>query len=115
LFEKYFDSIYDKNRSVKMLGIWGKDGLVLERKAYGDDNLDKDMVGAEIAEILSGISRLSYINDETHIKLETDDSFIWVQTINKDYFLIAITNKDIIFGKLLFYIKQSQKDFLSIL
>ena len=96
MFEKYFDSIYDKNRSVKMLGIWGKDGLVLERKVYSEDNLDKDMVGAEVAEVLSGIARLSYSNDETNIKLETDDSFIWVQTITKDYFFIAIISDCII-------------------
>lgn len=115
MFEKIFDGIVEKNSSVKMIGVWGKDGLVLERKSYRDDELDKDMVGAEVAEVLSGISKLSYAKDDTHIRLETKDSYIFVVTISRDYFIITVTEKDIIFGKLLFYIKLKEGEFISLL
>ena len=115
MFEKIFDEIVEKNSSVKMIGLWGKDGLVLERKSYRDDDLDKDMVGAEVAEVLSGISKMSYAGDETHIRLETKDSYIFIFTISRDYFIIVVTEKDIIFGKLLFYIKLKERELFSFL
>lgn len=115
MFEKIFDEIYEKNKSIKMLGVWGKDGLVLERKAFLDNDLDNDMVGAEVAEILSGMTKLSYVGDSTHIRMETEDSYIYVVTISKDYFIIAITGKDMIFGKFLFYLRMKEREVLSIL
>ncbi len=115
MFEKLFDEIWEKNKSVKMLGIWGKDGLVLERKAYFEDEIDKDMLGAEVAEVLSVITKMSYAGERTNLSFIKDDINIYVVTVSSEYFFIAVTDKTAIPGKLQFYLKMKEKEFLSAL
>lgn len=105
MFEKPFDKIRGKNPDVKLIGIWGKDGLELEKKNYtGDLDPDIDMTGAQIADIMSRLSDLKFVSDRSHFTLEGTHSNLIIFTLSTEFFLIVMCGKEVIMGKLLFYL-----------
>ena len=105
MFEKVFDQIKGKNPSVKVIGIWGKDGLELEKKYYIDESdPDIDMTGAQIADIMSKVSNLKFVSEKSHFTLEGESSTLLIYAISIDYFLIVMSGNDLVMGKLLFYL-----------
>jgi len=105
LFEQVFDKIYEKNPAVKVIGIWGKDGLELEKKYYVDQSdPDIDMTGAQIADIMSKIADLKFVSEKSHFTLEGESSMLLIYAVSRDYFLIVMCGNDVIMGKLLFYL-----------
>lgn len=105
MFEQVFDKIHEKNPSVKVIGIWGKDGLELEKKYYVDQSdPDIDMTGAQIADIMSKVSNLKFVSEKSHFTLEGESSMLLIYAISDDYFLIVMSGNDLIMGKLLFYL-----------
>ncbi len=105
MFEKVFDKIHEKNSSVKVIGIWGKDGLELEKKYYIDESdPDIDMTGAQIADIMSKVSNLKFVSEKSHFTLEGESSTLLIYAISDDYFLIVMSGNNLVMGKLLFYL-----------
>ncbi len=105
MFEKTFDKIKEKNSSVKIIGIWGKDGLELEKKYYVDkSDPDIDMTGAQIADIMAKLSNLKFVSERSHFTLEGELSTLLIYAVSADYFLIVMSGKDLIMGKLLFFL-----------
>jgi len=105
LFEKVFDKIQEKNPSVKIIGIWGRDGLELEKKYFIDgSDPDIDMTGAQIADIMAKLSNLKFVSEKSHFSLEGETSTLLIYAISPDYFLIVMCEKSVLMGKLLFYL-----------
>jgi len=113
LFENVFDQIQGKNPSVKVIGIWGKDGLELEKKYYIDESdPDIDMTGAQIADIMSKVSNLKFVSEKSHFTLEGESSTLLIYAISPDYFLIVMSGNDLVMGKLLFYLSLYRNDLI---
>lgn len=105
MFEKVFNKIREKNSSVKIIGIWGKDGLELEKKYFVDESdPDIDMTGAQIADIMTKLSELKFVSERSHFALEGGSSTLLIYAISTEYFLIIMCGKDLIMGKLLFFL-----------
>ena len=105
MFENIFNKIKEKNPSVKVIGIWGKDGLELEKKYYVDESdPDIDMTGAQIADIMSKVSNLKFVSEKSNFTLEGESSTLLIYAISTDYFLIVMSGNDLVMGKLLFYL-----------
>ncbi len=116
MFEKTFDKIKEKNSFVKIVGIWGRDGLELEKKNFiGTSHPDIDMTGAQIADIMSKLSGLKFVAEKSHCTLEGKDSSLLVYSLSQDYFLIVLCEKGAIFGKLLFYLELYSDEIISAL
>ena len=112
MFEKVFEKIKEKNSSVKIIGIWGKDGLELEKKYFVDESdPDIDMTGAQIADIMMKLSNLKFVSEKSHFTLEGESSTLLIYTISPDYFLIVMCGKELIMGKLLFFLNLYKDDF----
>jgi len=105
LFEKVFNKIKEKNSSVKIIGIWGKDGLELEKKYFVDDtDPDIEMTGAQIADIMTKLSDLKFVSNKSHFALSGKDSTLLIYTLSSEYFLIVMCGEDLLMGKLLFFL-----------
>lgn len=99
MFEEiYRDIVTDKK--VKLIGIWDKDGLEIDKIIYQDgDRINTDVIGAEIADVTSRLSELKYQN-AYHLKLEYQEFDIFVFSLMKEYFLLMATAKDAISTKI---------------
>lgn len=105
LFEKVFANLHENNREIKVLCVWGKDGLELERKQFSAaDDLDLELIGAEIADIILKIdgSRLSPKKHFSEYELSRWSMFTF--SLTGDFFLLVIAGKGIIPGRLKFYV-----------
>ena len=116
MFEKVFDKIQGKNSSVKVIGIWGKDGLELEKKYYVEESdPDIDMTGAQIADIMAKLSNLKFVSEKSHFTLEGENSTLLIYAISPDYFLIVMCGADLLMGKLLFFLSLYGDELLDLL
>lgn len=120
MFEDIFARFYDKNRDIKVIGVWGKDGLVLERKAFSQfedhhQNIDLDFSGAELADIISKLDNTKTSSGDFSIKLNFHGYFLLLYSLTGDYFLMIITEENLIEGKLKFYINLYKEQLISAL
>jgi len=108
VFEEIFSQFQKKNNGIKAIGVWGKDGLELEKKYFPESgqfpaNLDLDFSGAELADIISKLSNTRLSPGVFFFKLQYHNDLLLIFSLTHDYFLLILTNKDIIEGKLKFY------------
>jgi hypothetical protein len=120
MFEDIFAQFYDKNNDIKVIGVWGKDGLVLERKVFSqfDDsaqNIDLDFSGAELADIISKLDNTKTSSGDFFIKLNFHGYLLLIFSLTGDYFLMILTEQNVIEGKLKFYINLYKDQLLSAL
>jgi hypothetical protein len=109
LFKHIFDQVYGKNRDVLFIGIWGKDGIELEKAIYKSDFPDTDLLGAEVANIVSKM-------DQGYIVEGQKESYrIVAFALNRSYFLLVGIKETGIIGKLKFHISIAKKQIVSLL
>ena len=65
---------------------------------------DIDMTGAQIADIMAKVSNLKFVSEKSHFTLEGKSSTLLIYAISDDYFLIVMSDNDLMMGKLLFYL-----------
>ncbi|MDQ1353704.1 MAG: hypothetical protein QG657_4011 [Acidobacteriota bacterium] len=105
MFEDTFCKLHEKNNEIKMIGIWGKDGLELERKYFSRTvAIDLELAGAEMADIVSRLDSLKFSLEKYFIKLHFHGYLLIIFSVTPEYFLMLITDPAIIPGKLNFYI-----------
>jgi predicted regulator of Ras-like GTPase activity (Roadblock/LC7/MglB family) len=104
LFEDTFCKLQEKNKEIKMIGIWGKDGLELERKYFSTAvELNLELAGAEMADIVTKLDSLKFSLEKYFIKLHFHGYSLIIFSVTSEYFLMLITDPSIIPGKLNFY------------
>ncbi len=104
MFEDIFSKLHDKNKEIKMMGVWGKDGLELEKNIFTEAvEMDLELAGAELADIISKLDSLKLSPEKYFIKLYFHGYFLIIFSLTPDYFLMMVTDPTIIHGKLNFY------------
>lgn len=105
MFEEVFSKLHSVHNEIKMIGIWGKDGLELERKDFNEfDGIDLELVGAELADLISKIDSIKIPIESYLLRFNLNASLLMIFSLTENYFLIVLTEKKIIIGKLKFYI-----------
>lgn len=116
MFEEIFMKFHDKNKEIKVIGVWGKDGLELEKKYFSvAEGIDLDFTGAELADVIAKIEGIKIAPSNYVIKLSFEGYLLIVFSLTPDFFLVAVTEKDIIMGKLNFYMNLYKKKLIAIL
>jgi len=115
LFEKIFDQIYENNPDIKCIGVWGRDGLELEKKIFTENPTDLELLGAQIADITVKFDSFKATSSRYNLKIEMEDSLLMVFSLTEDYFMVIQTEKTTIPGKLAFYVEVSKNKFISLL
>jgi predicted regulator of Ras-like GTPase activity (Roadblock/LC7/MglB family) len=105
LFEEIFNKIQSKNNEIKCIGIWGKDGLELERLAYKEFTQDVELLGAMLADVLSRFETVTMSALNHSLRINYPDETLLVFSLTSDYFMVILAERGILPGKLDFYIK----------
>ena len=116
MFKTIFNDIHARNPETYLIGIWGKDGLELEKAVYLPPDADMDLIGAELAEV---VGQAGQPGQSTHadfqIEYVSGKFKIMVHSLNSGYFLLLVSGKNLISGKLKFYLDLKKDSILALL
>jgi len=115
LFETIFSEIHQRNPETYLIGIWGRDGLELEESTYLPSGIDLDLLGAELADVLAKLDHLEVTGADICIEYISGQFKIFVYSLNAGYFLLLVSNKNQITGKLKFFLNLKKDQILSLL
>jgi hypothetical protein len=115
LFEDIFSAIQKKNPEIKCIGVWGKDGLELERSTFSDCSMNLELIGAQFADIISKFEGLPISSQRSHIRLDYGDHYLAVYSLTEDYFMVILAEPDILPGRLNFFVNLRRDDLTAIL
>ena len=115
LFKDVFDSISGKNPEICLIGIWGKDGLELEKAVYAPADMDLELLGAEIADVVSRIDKTSLFSGEYGVECPYRGLKVNAFSLTDGYFLLTVSTGNVIPGKLKFYLELNRQKFRSLL
>ncbi len=77
------------------------------------EDFDLELVGAEIADIISKIDTLKLSTESFFLKFGLNDSLLMIYSLTVNYFLIVLADKTVITGKLKFYIDLYKSQLMS--
>jgi predicted regulator of Ras-like GTPase activity (Roadblock/LC7/MglB family) len=115
LFKTIFNDIQVHNPETYLVGIWGKDGLELEKEVYLPPEADMDLLGAELAEVVGKLDNLQMNRNDFHIEFFTGKFKIMVVSLTSSYFLVLVSSQNLISGKLKFYVDLKKESILALL
>lgn len=115
MFKTIFNDIHQHNPEIYLIGIWGKDGLELEKTTYLPSSIDVDLLGAELADVLAKLNNLEVISADICIEYSSGQFRIFVFSLNAGYFLLSVSSQNQITGKLKFYLNLKKNNILSLL
>jgi predicted regulator of Ras-like GTPase activity (Roadblock/LC7/MglB family) len=115
LFKEIFDAIRGKNPEICLIGIWGKDGLELEKAAYTPADMDLELLGAEIADVVSKIDKTKLFSGEYGMEYKYNRLKVFVSSLTPGYFLMVVSAEGAITGKLKFYLELNRSKLQSLL
>ncbi len=115
MFETIFNDIHRKNPETYLIGIWGRDGLELEKAIYLPPSMNIDLLGAELADVLGKLDQLEVAGADICIEYVSGQFKIFVFSLNAAYFLLLVSSQNQITGKLKFFLNLKKNDILSIL
>jgi hypothetical protein len=115
LFETIFADIKCNNPETYLIGIWGKDGLELEKATFLTSSIDVDLLGAELADVLAKLDNLEVISADICIEYISGQFKIFVYSLKAGYFLLVVSSQNQITGKLKFYLNLKKSNILSLL
>lgn len=116
MFEEIFSKVYEQNSEIKVIGVWGKDGLELEKKFYEDiPDFDLEFSGAELADILTKLDNTRVSPENFLVRLKVGKYDMLLFSLTSEYFLIILGGSGIITGKLSFYLNLYREQMASAL
>lgn len=115
MFKAIFNDIQARNPEIFLVGIWGKDGLELEKAVYLPPDVDMDLLGAELAEVVAKLDNLEVTRADFHIEYVSGKFKIIVHSLNSGYFLLLVSGLGLISGKLNFYLNLKKDSLLALL
>jgi hypothetical protein len=118
LFEETFKAFHERNKEIKAIGVWGKDGLELEKKYFEKSeniNVDLEFSGAELADIISRLDRIKVSPQTVFLRLQFQKDLLIIFSLTTDYFLMILSDPDIIEGKMKFYLNLYKDQLISAL
>lgn len=115
MFDKLFDEIKKSNPELLMIGVWGKDGLELERRIWNSLELDLELLGAQLADVVAKMDGVRLFSGQYDLEYVTNRLKVLVVSLSPQYFLLAVAGEALISGKLKFYLNLNKKSLLALL
>ena len=103
MFHSIFSDFHQHISGIRMVGVWGTDGLELQKTVFSPPNVDIDFLGAEVADIIGKINSVQMAPDAVNVKLEIRDGWLYVYRLTREFFLIILTDTTVLNGRLNFY------------
>ena len=87
------------------MGVWGKDGLELEKKYFTDvTGVDLELAGAELADVIAKLENMRISPDRYLLKLHIRGFYLFVFSLTPEFFLMILCESTVIQSKLKFYL-----------
>ena len=115
MFKTIFNEVQARNPEIYLIGIWGKDGLELEKSVYLPPETDMDLLGAELADVVGKLDNLEVTHADFHIEYVSGKFKIMVYSLNSGYFLLLVSGLNLISGKLNYYLNLKKDSLLALL
>lgn len=116
MFEDVFNTFYENNKGIIAIGVWGKDGLELEKSYFSDaKEVDLEFSGAELADIISKLDKTKVSPSNYVIKMNFYNYHLRIFSLTSEYFLMILSEPDVFDGKLNFYLNIYQEQMISAL
>lgn len=103
MFDQVFAGLAKQVPEIRMAGVWGTDGLELEKRIFSPLQVEVDFLGAEVADIVTRINGIQPAPDSARVRLELAGSRLYVYRVTRDFFLILLVDAAVIEGRLNFY------------
>ena len=103
MFNAVFDDLHRKVPEIRMVGVWGTDGLELEKKVFVPLKVDLDFLGAEVAEFITKINGIQPTPESVKVKLVVDSGWLYVFRLTPEFFLIMLADPTVLNGRVSFY------------
>jgi len=103
VFDQVFSDLHSKIPEIRMVGVWGTDGLELEKYVFAPLEVDVDFLGAEVADIITKINGIQPATESVKVKLVMDDGWLYVFRLTREFFLIVLTERSVLNGRVTFY------------
>jgi predicted regulator of Ras-like GTPase activity (Roadblock/LC7/MglB family) len=113
LFESIFDDIRERIDSIISIGVWGIDGLELENHIVNDSNIDYELYGAEVADVLKATYAIKDKLDAVLIKINYKKKILVLLPVNEEFFYMVFADENVLLSKLEFYLKLYKDDVLN--
>ena len=115
MFEQVFADLSKRVPEIRMAGVWGTDGLELEKKVFSPLKVDVDFLGAEVADIITKINGIQPFPQSARVRLDLEDGWLYVFRITREFFFILLADRDAIDGRVNFYADLSRARILEML
>ncbi|MCP5050175.1 MAG: hypothetical protein GY940_23620 [bacterium] len=117
MFQKVFKKFHEKNNGIMVIGVWGKDGLELDKAFFSEVvDVDLEFSGAELADIITKLDKTKIAPENFFLKLKFYNYYLRIFSLTPDYFLMVLSrNGDVIDAKLQFYLKLYHNELISFL
>jgi len=115
VFKPIFDQIQEKNPEIHFIGIWGKDGLELEKSTYNPAQVEIELLGAVLADVVSKIDRIAISPSQYFVEYMMDQLKVVVMPLTHTHFLLVIAQPQLVAGKLKFFYSLYKDQIVSLL
>jgi predicted regulator of Ras-like GTPase activity (Roadblock/LC7/MglB family) len=115
VFDLLFEEIARKNPEIHLIGIWGKDGLELEKRCLNRAEMNAELLGAEIADVVQRIDQLQLAPGRFSLEYVTGRQKVLVFSLTNGYFLLVVAGPELISGRLAFYLSLNRERLASLL
>ncbi len=104
MFKPIFEEITRKNPEIYAIGIWGKDGLELEKLTVVRADVNSELLGAEIADVVARLDNLQLTPGRFSLEYVAGRMKVMVFSLTPRYFLLVVCGPELISGRLAFYL-----------
>jgi predicted regulator of Ras-like GTPase activity (Roadblock/LC7/MglB family) len=115
MFNEFFELFHKKMPEIRMIGIWGKDGLELEKKTYAPFDFELELLGAEIADVVSRMDRIRIRSKDFRIEIISRGTKLGIFSITPQYFLLVVAAEGLMFGQIKFFLDLYREKLQSLL
>jgi len=107
MFYDVFEKIKAKNPEVELIGIWGADGLELDKAVFKfSPEINIELLGAELADVFLRLQKVADIDKQYYLEMIfQQEKKLLVVSVDYRYYLLIIASRDLICNKLKFYIE----------
>ncbi len=114
MFKELFEKIKTKNPEVEMIGIWGGDGLELDKAVFNlPPEVNTELLGAELADVFLRLQKISEIEKKYFLEMIFNQNRkLVIFSLNYQYYILVIASGDLVTNKLKFYIELFRQNFL---
>lgn len=101
MFKKILNSIFNYVDGLKLLVLFDKDGFVVEKCMNGFTKSEE--ISAEFSSVLKYIDKVTTFlvtGKMTRMVIECDNYLFYLHKINRYYYIVAVSDKSTVIGKL---------------